>query len=712
METLHSPSWYYAADLRPCLNQRVCFYRHVYRGEIWFVIQNPTTGRVHRLTPAAHALVRRMDGLRSAHEIWQTVLTEFGDDAPTQDEALQVIGMLHAADILRCDVPSDTEALFRRAREREDREWRSRRNPIAFRVPLFDPDSFLTRWEPWVRPFFSRLGVALWCLIVAAAGVTALQHTPELSAGARSLLEPASLMALWFSYPLVKALHELAHAFAVKCWGGEVHEIGILFLVFMPLPYVDASASAVFPAKSRRMAVGAAGIAMELLLAAIATFVWVAVEPGWIRHFAYAVMLVGGLSTLLFNGNPLLRFDGYYVLADFLEIPNLAAKANQYLGALAKRRLLGIRGAQLPETSPGEAGWLLGYAVASSLYRTGVLFGIALYLASRFFIVGVVLAVATLLLRVALPLARHAAFVMTDPAPGERRGRALAGSFGLLALLGVLVLALPIPLRTQCQGVVWLPEQSHVRAGANGFVTQVIAQPYELVAQGDPLILTRDPQLETRVRALAARVRELRRRFQALDPLDRVASDGARARLADAEALLARTREHAGEVLMRSPTDGRFVVADGRHLEGRYVRQGEVVAYVVDLTTATARVVVGQQDAAVLRDKNAKAWVRLDHDLATVLPARVIREVPAATDRLPSPALGTMGGGPFTVDPMDPQGMRALERVFQFDLALPPEAEIQAAGERVYARFDHAPEPIARRGYRALRRLFLSQLGV
>ena len=123
------------------------------------------------------------------------------------------------------------------------------------------------------------------------------------------------LIALWFSYPLVKGLHELGHAFAVKRWGGEVHEIGILFLVFMPVPYVDASAASVFPGKRRRMVVGAAGIAVELFLAAIAIFVWVSVEPGWTRHVAYSVMLVGGVSTLLFNGNPLLRFDGYYVFA-------------------------------------------------------------------------------------------------------------------------------------------------------------------------------------------------------------------------------------------------------------------------------------------------------------------------------------------------------------------------------------------------------------
>ena len=178
------------------------------------------------------------------------------------------------------------------------------------------------------------------------------------------MLEPASLVALWFSYPLVKLLHEFGHAFAVKRWGGEVHEIGILFLVFMPIPYVDASAASVFPGKHRRMVVGAAGIAVELFLAAIATFVWVSVEPGWTRHVAYAVMLVGGVSTLLFNGNPLLRFDGYYVFADAVEIPNLASKANRYVASLAQRFVLGMRRARVPETSPGEAPWLVGYAIA------------------------------------------------------------------------------------------------------------------------------------------------------------------------------------------------------------------------------------------------------------------------------------------------------------------------------------------------------------
>ena len=260
------------------------------------------------------------------------MVAQFGDDAPTQDEALQLLGLLHGAGYLRGNLPPDTAALFERLHEEERREARSQRNPVSFRVPLLDPDAFLERWLPWVQPIFTRAGALLTALAIAAAALVALQHTPELLAASDSLLEPESVLALWFSYPVVKVVHELGHAFAVKRWGGSVHEIGVMFLVFLPVPYVDASASAVFPEKHRRMVVSAAGIAVELIMASVALFVWLVVEPGFVRHLAYAVMLVGGVSTLLFNGNPLLRFDGYYVLADAIEIPNLATRGRALVG--------------------------------------------------------------------------------------------------------------------------------------------------------------------------------------------------------------------------------------------------------------------------------------------------------------------------------------------------------------------------------------------
>ncbi len=712
MDPLYSSSWYRVADLRPRVSWQVRFHRHEYRGEVWHVVRNPASGGVHRLTPAAHALVGLMNGERTTQEVWDAALAQLGDDAPTQDETLRLLSLLYVADVLRCDVPPDTAALFRRVQDEKDQERRNKRNPISFRVPLLDPDAFLSRWQGWARPLFSRASGLVWCAVVLAAGVSAVKHAPELAAASKSLFEPESLLALWFTYPVVKALHEFGHAFAVKRWGGEVHEIGILFLVFMPVPYVDASAASVFPEKHRRMLVSGAGIAVELFLAALGLFVWIAVEPGLVRHIAYGVMLVGGLSTLLFNGNPLLRFDGYYVLADALEIPNLDSKAKQYLGVLARRRILGLEQTPLPETAPGEAPWLVGYAIAASVYRIAVLLAIALYLAGRFFLVGMALALATLVARIVVPLLRHLSYLLTDPIVGEGRGRALAGSFGLAAVLGALVFALPIPLRTQAEGVVWLPERSTVRAGAEGFVTEVLAEPYGVVRAGEPLIRTRDLFIEARVRALEAEERELRLRVLALSQADRVQTEIVREQLAETGAALARARERAGEVLIRSPSQGVFVLAGSDDLIDRYVQQGEVVAYVVDLSTATARVAVSQRDVALLRDRTMAVWIRLEHDVGTVLPARITRQVPAGTGQLPTAALGSAGGGPFAVDPMDPEGLRTLERTFQFDLALPENAVIRAAGERVYVRFDHGAEPVGQRAYRGLRRVLLRQLGV
>jgi len=712
MEPLHSASWHRVAELRPRLGPQVHFHLHRYRGEPWYVVRSPVTGRVHRLTPAAHALASLMDGERTTHEIWDAVAQHLGDDAPTQDETIRVLGVLHGADLLRCDASPDTAALLRRAREQDEREQRQARNPIAFRVPLCDPDAFLERWQHWVRPVFSRGGAALWAALVAAAAVSALRHGPELAASARTLLEPASVVAVWFAYPLVKALHELGHAFAVKRWGGEVHEIGILFLVFVPVPYVDASASAVFPEKQRRMVVSGAGIAVELALASIAFFVWISAEPSALRHLAQAVMLVGGVSSLFFNGNPLLRFDGYYVLADAIEIPNLGAKANQYLGALTRRWVLGLRHAPLPDLAPGERPWLVGYAVASFVYRIGVLLAIALYLAGHFFVIGVALAILTLFARIVLPLLRQVGFVIADPALGERRGRAVAGGVASVALLAVVLLVVPIPLRTASEGVIWLPEHSHVRAGADGFVVELLAEPDTYVEAGDPLVRTRDPLVEARLRALEAERREAQLRVQALTQTDRMQADIAREELAQTEAELARARERAGAVLIRSAASGRFVPAGGIDWTGRYVRQGETVGFVVDLSTATVRVVVGQADVALLRERTEAVWVRLAHDLGTVLPARIARQVPAATDRLPTAALGTAGGGRFAADPADPEGLRALESVFQFELALPEGLSLPAAGQRLHVRFDHGSEPIAARAHRMFRRIFLRQLGV
>ncbi|PTN51933.1 hypothetical protein DAI43_07070, partial [Achromobacter xylosoxidans] len=193
-----------------------------------------------------------------------------------------------------------------------------------------------------------------------------------------------NVLAMALVYPVVKAIHELGHACAVKARGGEVHEIGLMFLLLVPIPYVDASAASAFADKRWRMLAGGAGILVELFLAAVAMIVWTQQDPGLGRSLAYTVIVLCGVSTLFMNGNPLLRYDGYYVLSDAIEIPNLGQRANGYLGYLFKRYALGLRGVEAPRATPGERAWFAGYAVLSFCYRMFIMFLAIFIMAGQF----------------------------------------------------------------------------------------------------------------------------------------------------------------------------------------------------------------------------------------------------------------------------------------------------------------------------------------
>ncbi len=713
-ENLFSPSWYRVAHLKPRIRSHGRFYRHLYRGQRWYILQDRSTGRCHRLNATAYQLAGLMNGERTTQQIWETAAELLGDDAPTQDETIRLLGLLHFADVLRCEVSPDTLELFRRSHRRSSQEaWRRFTNPLSIRVRLFDPEKFLERWLPWVRPLFSPAAAAVFGLVVCVAAILAVANWTELSNGAGArLLEPRNLLLMWLTYPVVKAIHEFGHAFAAKVWGGEVHEMGIMFLVLMPVPYVDASSASVFPNKWKRAAVGAAGIGVELLLAALALFVWLIVEPGVVRSIAYNVMWIGGASTLLFNGNPLLRFDGYYVLADVLEMPNLGGRSNQYLGYLVLHYAFGLEKVRYPVSARGEAPWLLGYGVASFCYRMLVMIGIALFLSSKFFIVGVLLAAMGIGSQVVAPLLRHLSFLFTNPRLAEKRPRAILSSAGAAVGLAAFMLLVPLPLRTHAQGVVWPPPGAEVRARADGFVLRVLARPGAPVEPGTPLVLTRDPVLEARIAVLEAQRNELRARRLAERRTDLVRAQNTLLEIATLEASLARARERMGDVVIRSPAHGNLVAPRLADLVGQFLNQGQLIGYVVGHTITTARVVVPQSDIALVRANTQSVEVRLSSRPRRAFPASIRREVPAATNRLPSAALGAAGGGLLPVDATDPEGLRTPQAVFQLELALQEEAGVRQIGERVYVRFDHGSEPLALRVFRALRRLLLRHIVV
>ena len=714
-ESQFSQLWYRVAALKPRLRSHAEVQRHHYRGELWYVIQDHVTGRVHRFTPAAQALIGAMDGQRSVNELWEQACVRLKDETPSQDEVIQLLGQLHGADLVQCDVPPDTAELFERyQRQRRGERLRPLLSPMAIKIPLLDPERFLERSLRWARPLFGWVGFVVWLAVVLIGVALAAKHWPDLTRDVTdTVLSPKNLLILWFVFPVVKALHELGHAFAVKVWGGEVHEMGLMLLVLMPVPYVDASAASAFRDKKRRAVVGAAGMMVELFVASLALMLWIVVEPGVVRAVCYNVMLIAGVSTVIFNGNPLLRFDGYYILSDLIEIPNLAQRATRHWAWLAQRYLYKLKDLEPPSATMGERRWFVFYAPVSFIYRLMVSFGIVLFIATQFFFIGVLLALWSAIAMLIIPAVKVLAFVGSNPRLKNNRARAITVTAMLAGGIGLFLFAIPMPLRTHAEGIIWVPEQAIVLAETSGFFGRFVAAPGTPVKPGDVLTESHDPALAAELKSHEAQVEELESRYTMETANgNRVQSQVVADKLAAERARLNRIRERVLQLTVRARVPGIFVVAQPDDVPDRFVRQGEQLGYVVDLREVTARVVVHQADVDLVRSRTRSVELRPAEFLSEVFPATITREVPAASDQLPSKALTPEGGGSVPVDPSDRSGTKTLTRHFQLDLAVQTPMPLTRVGGHVYARFDHGWEPLGLQGYRRLRQLFLSQFNV
>jgi putative peptide zinc metalloprotease protein len=713
-ESLFSPTWYRVAQLKPRLRAHARIQRQQYRGETWYVLQDLSSERFHRFSPSAYTVIGLMDGQRTVQEIWDLALDRLGDDAVSQDGFIQLLSQLHSADVLQCDVPPDTAELFRRRQRFEQSRRRKQIFSIfAWQLPLFDPERLLNRLGPALAPLFGWFGLVLWLTVVGAGVVLGWTHWPELSENVldRALM-PENLLVLWLLFPLIKLVHEFGHAFAVKTYGGEVHEMGVMILVLTPVPYVDASAAWAFRSKWRRVVVGGAGMAVEVFIATLALFVWLSVEPGFVRSLAYNTILIAGISTVLFNANPLLRFDGYYMLMDYLEIPNLRQRANAYLIYLCERYLFGRRDAEQPIASGAERAWFIGFSVSAFFYRLLVIFAILFFLGEQHLLLGLVFAGSTAFAWLVMPAFKIGQFLFSNPRIRRVRRRALLATAGVIAAVSALLIVMPVPQRTVAEGVVWVPEEGMVRAGADGFVMKVVAQPGSKVTRGDVLVECNDADLRTEVRVLEAQLVELDAKYRQVVVADRVRAEIIEEQRRFVTESLARAQERLAELTIRSRATGIFVLPQAADLPGRFVKKGQMIAQVADMHTVTVRAVVTQQDIDLVRNFLIGADVRLAERLADTAPAIVRRVVPAASDALPSQALGLEGGGSLAVDPSDREGRRAVQRFFQVDLELASQAVTPNVGGRAHVRFDHGWEPLAFQWYRSLRQLFLSRLNV
>jgi putative peptide zinc metalloprotease protein len=518
-----------------------------------------------------------------------------------------------------------------------------------------------------------------------------------------------NLLLMAVVFPLLKGLHELGHGLAAKSRGGEVHEMGVMLLVMFPIPYVEASSSSAFVKKTDRMLVGAAGMLTELFVAALAFYLWLLLEPGLARSLAYNALVLASVTTVLFNGNPLLRYDGYYIFADWVEIPNLATRSTQYWQYLAERYLFDVPRVEPPPATPGERRWFQVYAPLAFAYRMSVMVGIALFIAKQYFIVGVVLALWSVIASIGIPLFKIFRALLTEPRFAARGSRIRAVLGGGFLALYLLLFVLPMPYHTAAEGVLRLPEQAMLRAEEAGFVARSLAHPGDPLHPGSAVLESHSPELVSEHAVQLAKLEEVSARYDAVWGVKPAEAAQREEEMRHEQAALDRLRERMARLILRAGASGRLLLEHPDDLPGRFLQKGEVVGYVVGSYVPVVRVVVPQADVDLVRLATRSVEVKLPQNVAATLPARLLREVPAAGHELPSAALGQRGGGDVVLDPGDKEGTKTLQSVFEFELALDQAAPAQYLGSRVHVRFDHPATPLGVRAWHAVRRLFLSQ---
>ena len=706
-------AWQRLAKSRPRLRDTVTIDTVVYRGQPWYLLRNPFGRAQLRVGFQLYRILCRLDGERTVESVWHDVVGDTGDALDLRDDLVGVLHRLYLSDMLattETDTPLARADLSERLGDTQRRgRWRRWLSP---RLPLIDPDRGLQRLAGHAGWLFHPALMLLSAAFLVVSAIQAVAHGEALALYAAQRLDDPGQWLLWLLlYPLVKGAHELAHGLVAKRYGAAVNEMGITFLVFVPVPYVDASDTVAFADKRQRMAVAAAGIGMELMLAALALATWLAVDAGAVRDLAFGVLLIGGVSSLLFNGNPLLRFDGYYVLSDAIEIPNLATRSNAWYGYLARRHLFGVPSLASPATAAGERRWLLAYAPLSWGYRLLIGIAIAIFLIDRVPSIGILLAVALVGSQFLLPLARGLRYLARAAELDGRRRRALAATAGLAASASVLLAAVPVATSTYVEGVVLLPERNVVRAGAEGFLRDRLARDGDRVAAGDVLFVLEDTQLDVDIAVARARVTELALRRDRIEMGDRVAREIQLERLSQARDELAELESRHRRLVVRSPADGVLRMAVSRDHDGRLVRQGDLLAHVADRDRAVVRVAARQHDALRIRDGIAGVQVRAASARGWTGVGELVDDVPAATDVLPSAALGSRAGGVLAVDARDDRGTRTLDAFYAFDVAIEDPPLPLLPGSRAYVRFGHDAAPLLARLYGHGRRRILADLG-
>ncbi|WP_152051710.1 site-2 protease family protein [Tautonia marina] len=685
-----------------------------YEGVTHYVIKDPIALKYFRFKSEEYFLLQELDGKKTLQDIKRAFERKFRPQTITVEDLLRFVAQLHEASLVLVDTPEQAKALVKRKKKNRWKKIKqTAANILYIKIPIIDPEKLLTWMYPYFRWLFTSyfvifsLGMMLAALtLVFAQWDTFTTKLPTFE----SFFNWRTLPSLWLSLAVVKIIHEFGHGLTAKHYGSEVHEMGILFLVLTPALYCDVTDSWLLPNKWKRIWIAGAGIYVECFLAALATFVWWNTQPGLFNSLMLSTMFICSVNTILFNANPLLRYDGYYVASDYLEIPNLRIKSTQFFTYAFQEKVLGLEVPVQSYMPRSRRALFVTYAVASYLYRWFITFSIIFFLyhflPPKLRVISAMLAMGALVPLLFMPMWQIVKFVRQPGRMRKVKKVRAAACFAVAAAVIALILLIPTPLRIKGTLVLRPAKPDRIYVEVPGRLVSIDVrdnQPVEgprddgspgtVIARLSNLDLLREVSElneEIQVNEVKARVYD---QTSGNNPLNRVLHlETVDMIEQDLQPKLDVAIDQQGKLVLTAARDGVVMGIPNREVTGSFMRPGDLFCEVGDPKQLEAHLLIDQSDIDLIKqdseNSKAKAWVKIYGKSHETILSHVEEIARRNQEEIP-PELSNLAGGEIATQPDEETGgARPLTTVYEVVIPIDNSNLSLHPGQRGMAKID------------------------
>lgn len=650
MSEFFSESWHRVAKTQIGLVASVQIHKQRFRGVTWYVLRDTFNDKFFRIRPEAYQFLMHLTPEKTVQEVWLEFIEKYPTVAPGQEELIQLLSQLHDANLLYFKNRTDSSRIFERHQKQKNQKKQQQLLSIFFsKFSLIDPDAFLNRLLPLIQNVFSVKAALIWFAIVISGGVAVIEHFDELRDQSQGLLAPDNLFWFFVALFFLKLWHEFGHAMMCKRFGGQVHSMGVMLLILTPLPFMDASASWSFRSRWHRALVGAAGMIAELFVAGIAALIWANTGTGTLHSLCFNVMTIASISSLVFNGNPLIRFDAYYILSDILEIPNLAQKSQRQWLFWIQKYAFGVDDIS-PAQTLKESVWLGIYGLLSFLYRLLISVGIILFTADEWLFLGFLMAMLTGITLIVMPAYRALNYLLLSQKIHRKKSR----TYSVLALFLLLVSSvcfIPYSSEIEATGIVESTHFTSIFVETSGYLKKVNVKNGQFVTQGDTLLEFENNELALSIQSLKAKITEeqillTQARNENIADLDSIEKY-----LLVLEEHLASLQRDEQKLNVIAQQSGIWVAPEFEPKLENWFKRGTKLGAIINPSQYRFTAVVTQEQAFDLFEGNVntRGEVKVRVDTKPTFNTNAVQIIPYERRELPSAALGWLGGGEIAV---------------------------------------------------------------